>query len=48
MVYDLTVLDDIRAGKTPIDVDDELTLVTQAEGSSEQWDADSLLHSLGV
>jgi len=43
-VYDL----DIRAGKTLVNFDEELNLVTQAEGSGDKWDADSLLRSFGV
>jgi len=34
MVYDLTVLDDIRTGKTPINVDEELTIVTNISAHS--------------
>ena len=47
-VYDLAALDDIRAGKTLVNVDEELNVATQAEGSGDKWDPASLLRSLGV
>jgi hypothetical protein len=47
-VYDLSQLDDIRAGKTrAIVIDDELELDSQAQ-TVVSWDPASLLHSLGV
>jgi hypothetical protein len=47
-VYDLSTLDDIRAGKvTAIVVDDELELGSQAQ-NVDSWDPASLLRSLGV
>jgi len=47
-VYDLSMLDDIRAGKaTTVIVDDELELGSQAQ-MADSWDPASVLHSLGV
>lgn len=47
-VYDLSTLDDIRAGKaTAIVVDDELEFGYQAQ-TTDSWDPASLLRSLGV
>jgi len=47
-VYDLSTLDDTRAGKaTAIVVDDELELGSQAQ-TVDSWDPASLLRSLGV
>ena len=47
-VYDLSILDAVRAGKTmPVSIDEELE-VSQAVRSTEGWDPASLLRSLGV
>ncbi|KAF8973343.1 ribonuclease H-like domain-containing protein [Flammula alnicola] len=47
-VYDLSTLDDIRAGKVgPINVDDELEVINH-NGATDTWDSASLLRSLGV
>ena len=47
-VYDLSTLDEIRAGKaTAIVVDDELELGSRAQ-TLDSWDPASLLRSLGV
>ena len=47
-VFDITDLDNIRAGSTPLSIDDEITAVTEATNSNDKWDANSLMRSLGV
>jgi hypothetical protein len=47
-VFDITDLDNIRAGSTPLSIDDEITAVTEASNSNDKWDANSLMRSLGV
>jgi len=47
-VSDITDLDNIRAGSTPLSIDDEITAVTEASDSNEKWDANSLIRSLGI
>ena len=47
-VFDITDLDNIRAGSTPLSIDDEITAVTEATNSNDKWYANSLMRSLGV
>ena len=47
-VFDITDLDNIRTGSTPLSIDDEITAVTEASDSNEKWDANSLIRSLGI
>lgn len=47
-VFDITDLDNIRAGSTPLSIDDEITAVTDTSDSNDKWDANSLIRSLGV
>ena len=47
-VFDITDLDNIRAGSTPLSIDNEITAVTEATNSNDKWDANSLMRSLGV
>ena len=47
-VYDLSMLDDIRAGKAPVSIDEEVELASQAGSSAGAWDPASLMHSLGL
>jgi len=47
-VFDITDLDNICTGSTPLSIDDEITAVTEASDSNEKWDANSLIRSLGI
>ena len=47
-VFDTSNLDNIRAGNTPLAIDEELNLNIENAGSRDKWDAASLMRSLGV
>lgn len=47
-VFDISHLDNIRAGSTPLSIDEEITSVAQSSNLSDKWDAASLMRSLGV
>jgi hypothetical protein len=44
-VFDITDLDNIHTGATPLSIDDK---ITEASNSDDKWDANSLMRSLGV
>ena len=47
-VYDISELDNIRAGAIPMTVDEELDIGSEKDGNREDWDEAGLLESLGV